>query len=102
MGAAGVRIRDANLSLAEMAKLSSVAEDVGYESVWLPESMGRDAVSELTGLIGVTKDIAFGTGIIPVFGRSPTLTAAAMATAATLAPGRRTWRVVFSATRTYS
>ena len=88
MGAAGVRIRDANLSLAEMAKLSSVAEDAGYESVWLPESMGRDAVSELTGLIGVTKDIAFGTGIIPVFGRSPTLTAAAMATAATLAPGR--------------
>lgn len=88
MSRIGVRIRDANLSLAAMGRLATVAEGAGYDSVWLPESMGRDATAELIALAGMTERIAFGTGIIPVFGRSPTLTAAAMATAATMAPGR--------------
>ena len=88
MSAIGVRLRDANLSLADMARLSTVADGAGYESVWLPESMGRDAIAELIALSGATERIAFGTGIIPVFGRTPTLTAAAMTTAATMAPGR--------------
>ena len=42
--------------------------------------MGRDAIAELIALSGATERIAFGTGIIPVFGRTPTLTAAAMTT----------------------
>ena len=82
MSAIGVRLRDANLSLADMARLSTVADGAGYESVWLPESMGRDAIAELIALSGATERIAFGTGIIPVFGRTPTLTAAAIVEAA--------------------
>lgn len=88
MSAIGVRIRDAELSLSDMSRLATVAEDAGYENVWLPESMGRDAIAELIVLAGATKRISIGTGIVPVFGRGPTLTAAAMATAATMAPGR--------------
>lgn len=88
MSAIGVRIRDAGLSLADMSRLANTAESAGYDSVWLPESMGRDAIAELIVLAGATERIAVGTGIVPVFGRGPTLTAAAMATAATIAPGR--------------
>lgn len=88
MSAIGVRIRDADLSLSDMCRLAAVAERAGFENVWLPESMGRDAIAELIVLAGATGRITVGTGIIPVFGRQPTLTAAAMATAATVAPGR--------------
>ena len=88
MNAIGVRIRDADLSLADMGRLATIAEEAGYQSAWLPESMGRDAIAELIALVGTTKRITIGTGIVPVFGRQPTLTAAAMATAAAIAPGR--------------
>ena len=80
MSAIGVRIRDADLSLADMCRLATIAEGARYQSAWLPESMGRDAIAELIALVGATKRITVGTGIVPVFGRQPTLTAAAMAT----------------------
>jgi len=83
-----VRLRDADLSLAAMRTLVTAAEAAGYESAWLPESVGRDAVAELIGLIPAGARITLGTGIVPVFARLPTLTAAAMAVAATIAPGR--------------
>ena len=88
MSATGVRIRDAKLSLADMQQLAATAETAGYHSAWLPESMGRDAVAEMVALAGATDRITVGTGIVPVFGREPTLTAAATATAAAIAPGR--------------
>ena len=101
MSAIGVRIRDADLSLADMGRLATIAEEAGYQSAWLPESMGRDAIAELIALVGTTKRITIGTGIVPVFGRQPTLTAAAMATATTVAAAglargrrRRGWRPV--------
>jgi probable F420-dependent oxidoreductase len=71
-----------------MRDLVTLAEQKGYDSVWLPESMGRDACAELTAFAVASTRIRIGTGIVPVFARLPTLTAAAMATAATLAPGR--------------
>ena len=88
MSAIGVRIRDTDLSLGDMRRIATTAEGAGYESAWLPESMGRDAVAELISLVAATERITIGTGIVPVFGRQPTLTAAAVATAAAIAPGR--------------
>jgi probable F420-dependent oxidoreductase len=71
-----------------MCRLAATAEEAEYQSAWLPESMGRDATAELIALAGATKRITVGTGIVPVFGRQPTLTAAAVATASAIAPGR--------------
>jgi probable F420-dependent oxidoreductase len=88
MAALGVRVRDSQLSVAQMRDLVRLAERQGYDSVWLPESMGRDAFTELTALVLAGERIRVGTGIVPVFARLPTVAAAAMATAATLAPGR--------------
>jgi probable F420-dependent oxidoreductase len=88
MAALGVRLRDSHLRITAMRDLVKLAEDKGYDSVWLPESMGRDACTELTALALTSTHIRLGTGIVPVFARLPTIAAAAMATAATLAPGR--------------
>jgi probable F420-dependent oxidoreductase len=71
-----------------MRDLVRLAEQQGYDSVWLPESVGREAFTELTALVLAGNRIRVGTGIVPVFTRLPTVAAAAMATAATLAPGR--------------
>src|SRR5262245_54412987 len=88
MAALGVRIRDSQLRITEMRDLVRLAEQHGYDSVWLPESIGREAFTELTALVLAGERIRIGTGIVPVFARLPTVAAAAMATAATLAPGR--------------
>jgi probable F420-dependent oxidoreductase len=88
MSALGVRMREGSLSLAEMTRLTAIAEEAGYDSAWLPESHGRDAVAELIVLAGASKRITIATGIVPVFGRQPTHAATAMAVAGTVAPGR--------------
>lgn len=84
----GVRIRDNGLTLADMRDLVNLAEGKGYDSVWLPESMGRDALGEMTALLAMSQRIRIGTGIVPVYARLPTIAAAAIATAANVAPGR--------------
>ena len=84
----GVRLRDSQLALPAMRELVRLAEQRGYESVWLPESVGRESITELTALALSSERIWLGTGIVPVFTRLPTMAAAALATTATLAPGR--------------
>jgi probable F420-dependent oxidoreductase len=88
MTAIGVRIRDNGLALSDMHDLVNLAEGKGYDSVWLPESMGRDALGELTALLAMSQRIRIGTGIVPVYARLPTIAAAAIANAANVAPGR--------------
>lgn len=88
MAALGLRLRDGQLALPAMQRLVHLAEQRGYESVWLPESVGREALTELTVLALSSERVRLGTGIIPVFTRRPTMAAAALATTATLAPGR--------------
>lgn len=88
MAALGVRLRDAQLAFPAMRDLVRLAERRGYDSVWLPESHGREVLTELTALALSSERIRLGTGIIPVFMHLPTVTAAAMATAAVVAPGR--------------
>ncbi len=88
MRALGVRIRDSHLSITSMQELVRLAEGRGYASVWLPESPGREVFTELTALVLSSERIRIGTGIVPVFARLPTVAAAAMNTAAALAPGR--------------
>ena len=84
----GVRIRDNGLALSDMRDLVNLAEGKGYDSAWLPESMGRDALGELTALLAMSQRIRIGTGIVPVYARLPTIAAAAISTAANVAPGR--------------
>ena len=59
----------------QLLELVRLAEDRGYETVWVPEGNGRDAMSQLTAFAAGTSRIGLGTGILPVFTRTPTLLA---------------------------
>ena len=64
----GVRLEtDPRLTLQDCQQLARRAEDLGYESVWLPEGRSRDAFTSLTAMALATERITLGTGIIQVF-----------------------------------
>ena len=65
-----------------------IAEDLGVDSVWVPEAWGRDAFPLLTELALKTKRIKLATGIVNVFSRSPALMAMTAATIDEISDGR--------------
>lgn len=66
------------------------AEDLGYDSIWLPELWGSDAFVQLGVLARETESITLGTAIANVFSRSPGVLAMAAATVDGFAGGDRT------------
>jgi len=72
-------------ALVEQAVL---AEDLGYDRVWLPESWGRDAVTVLANIARDTDEIGIGTSIINTYSRSPALLGQTAATLQEAADGR--------------
>lgn len=65
-----------------------VAEEVGVEAVFTAETWGRDQFSLLTQIALATSRIKLGTGIAPVYGRSPAVLAMTAATLDELSGGR--------------
>jgi 5,10-methylenetetrahydromethanopterin reductase len=59
----------------DLLELASLAEERGYDTIWLPEGSGSDAMTQLTAFATSTQHIKLGTGILPIFSRTPTLTA---------------------------
>ena len=45
------------------------AEELGYETLWVPETVGREPIALLSMLAGVTSTINLGTSIINIWGR---------------------------------
>jgi len=72
----------------EVIKRIQIAEEVGVEAVFSAETWGRDQFSLLTQIALATSKIKFGTGIAPVFGRSPAVLAMTAATLDELSGGR--------------
>ncbi|MGE5597251.1 MAG: LLM class flavin-dependent oxidoreductase [Hyphomicrobiales bacterium] len=72
----------------ELIKKIQIAEEVGVEAVFTAETWGRDQFSLLTQIALATSKIKFGTGIAPVFGRSPAVLAMTAATLDELSGGR--------------
>jgi len=72
----------------ELIKRVQIAEEVGVEAVFTAETWGRDQFSLLTQVALATSKIKFGTGIAPVFGRSPAVLAMTAATLDELSGGR--------------
>ena len=89
MAGLGVRLDiGPGMSSQEHRELASLAEDLGYETVWVPEGGGRDALSQLAAIAMTTRRIKLGTGILPVFSRTPMLTAMSAAGLAAVSQGR--------------
>ena len=72
----------------EIIKRIQIAEEVGVEAVYTAETWGRDQFSLLTQIALQTSKINIGTGIAPVFGRSPAVLAMTAATLDELSGGR--------------
>jgi F420-dependent oxidoreductase-like protein len=76
------------LPRGELIELVRLAEERGYETVFVPESWGHDAVTTLTELAVHTQRIRLGTGILPIWSRSPALLAMTAASLDELSGGR--------------
>src|SRR5215210_936327 len=72
----------------EAADLVKAAESAGFDSVWVAESYGSDAVSVLAWLAGQTEKINLGAAIMQVPARPPAAAAMAGATIDKLSHGR--------------
>ena len=89
MSRLGIRIEnDPRLSTGDLMEITSAAEAAGFESVWVPEGGGRDALSLLAVLAGTTERIALATGILPIFSRTPAVTAMSAAGMAAISGNR--------------
>ena len=76
-------------SVPEMTRLATQADGAGYDSIWLHESLyQRDIVTYLASMIGSTKRIRLGSGIINTFTRHPVAAAATFATLSEVSGGR--------------
>src|SRR5580658_4721960 len=69
-------------------RAAELADDLGYDSFWVPEAWGYESFSLLTEMAVATKRIKLGTGIINVFSRSPGLIAMSAATLDEISEGR--------------
>lgn len=76
-------------SAAEAAKTAASAEALGYDSVWMHESLfQRDIVTYLSSMASATKKIRLASGVINTFTRHPVTAATTFATLAELSDGR--------------
>lgn len=69
-------------------KAAILADELGYDSFWLPEAWGYEVFPLLTEMALKTKRIKLGTGIINAFSRSPGLIAMSAATVDEISEGR--------------
>ena len=72
----GVRLEnDPSLTPQDYQELGKLAEDLGYETVWVPEGGGRDSLTSLASIAMKTERVRLGTGILPIYARTATNTA---------------------------
>lgn len=69
-------------------KAAQLADELGYDSFWVPEAWGYEAFGLLTEVALHTKRIKLGTGIVNAFSRSPGLLAMSAATLDEISEGR--------------
>jgi F420-dependent oxidoreductase-like protein len=69
-------------------RAAKLADELGYDSFWVPEGWGYEVFSLLTEIAVATKRIKLGTGIVNVYSRSPGLTAMSAGTLDEISEGR--------------
>src|SRR5262245_59972317 len=77
-----------HLSPAQQVAYIRHAEVQGYDSAWVPEVMGTDAFTVLAAASQMTQRLRLGTGIVPIYTRTPTTLAMSIATLDALSGGR--------------
>ena len=69
-------------------RAAQLADDLGYDSFWLPEAWGYEIFPLLTEMALCTKRIKLGTGIVNAYSRTPGLLAMSAATVDEISEGR--------------
>ena len=77
-----------DISIKELLKLAKEADDLGYTGCFVGESWGMDAFTTLSAIASCTKNICVGTGIVPIFSRTPSLLAQSIASLDIISQGR--------------
>src|SRR3954464_6085019 len=65
-----------------------LAESLGYDSVYCTQTAGRDALTVMTAYALATSRIRVGTGVVPIYTRTPATMAQTAATIGELSGGR--------------
>jgi len=79
------------LGIKEAMDTAKRAEEFGYDSIWLHESLfQRDVVTYLSAMAGATSRIRVGSGVINTYTRHPVTAATTFATLSELSNGRAT------------
>ena len=71
--------------------IASLAQDMGYRSLWTVEATGSDAFTLLGAAAAVAPKLDLATGIVPIQVRTPPLTAMTAATLQSLSPNADVW-----------
>jgi alkanesulfonate monooxygenase SsuD/methylene tetrahydromethanopterin reductase-like flavin-dependent oxidoreductase (luciferase family) len=77
-------------SLDEAIERVQLAESLGYEAVYTTHTAGRESLSVLTAYALASSRIRLGTGVVPIYTRTPATMAQAAATIDELSGGRFT------------
>jgi F420-dependent oxidoreductase-like protein len=77
-------------SLEEAVERVRLAESLGYESVYVTHVAGRESLTVLTVYAQATSRIRIGTGVVPIYTRTPATMAQTAATIDELSGGRLT------------
>ncbi len=88
LGSLGVWGHLDSLSADEAAAYVRRAEGLGYGTLWVPETVGREPIALLSHLAAATERITLGTSILNIWGRDAQATRMAADTLAELSGGR--------------
>ena len=77
-------------SLAEAIERAKLADSLGYESVYVTHIAGRESLTVLCAYALSTSRIRLGTGVVPIYTRTPATMAQTAATVDELSGGRLT------------
>ena len=77
-----------NYDRKAVLRFARLAEDLGYDSIWIPEAWAYEQFQLLTEIALATRTLKLGTGITNVFSRSPGLLAMSAATLDEISEGR--------------
>ena len=78
----------AGRSLETAVQRVETAERLGYESVYVTHIAGRDSVTMLMAYAARTERVMLGTGVMPIYSRTPVATAQSFATLDEFSGGR--------------
>ncbi|MEU1377403.1 LLM class flavin-dependent oxidoreductase [Streptomyces triculaminicus] len=76
------------LPAPEVRKAVAAIEDLGFGTLWFPETTGREAMAQAAILLATTRHITVAAGMTDIYARDPLTAAAAQRTLDEAFPGR--------------